>query len=86
VYDVWTSHLMDNSLALGELPDRVRPWFKTHPTTFRSGMHSKAILIPDVNASGGFRVLDTFSDVLAIYQEPVRFFRQLLFSLMPLSS
>ena len=35
-------------------------------------MHNKGIFIPDVNASVGFRVLDTFSDVLAIYQEPVR--------------
>jgi len=33
-------------------------------------MHGKGIFIPDVNASVGFRVLDTFSDVLAIYQEP----------------
>ena len=44
-------------------------------TTFHPGMHNRAIFIPDVNTSGGFRILDTFSDVLAIYQEPVRFFR-----------
>lgn len=50
VYDVWTSHLMGNSLALG--------------------MHSKGIYVPDVNSSVGFRILDTSSDVLAIYQEP----------------
>lgn len=42
-------------------------------------MHSKSIFVPDVNASVGFRVLDTLSDVLAIYQEPVRLFRRLLF-------
>jgi len=34
------------------------------------GMHGKGIFIPDVNASVGFRILDTFSDVLAIYQQP----------------
>jgi len=86
VYDVWTSHLMDNSLALGNLLNCSHPRFKTHMTTFHPGMHNRAIFIPDVNASGGFRILDTFSDVLAIYQEPVRFFRQLPFPLMPLSS
>jgi len=56
-------------------------------------MHGKGIFIPDVNASVGFRVLDTFSDVLAIYQDPVRSLRriplsfdalvQLTFSLEP---
>lgn len=86
VYDVWTSHLMDNSLALGTFLNRAHPRFKIHMTTFHPGMHNRGIFIPDVNASGGFRTLDTFSDVLAIYQEPVRFFRQLPFSLMPLSS
>ena len=45
-------------------------------------MHGKGILIPDVNASDGFRVLDTFSDVLAIYQEPVCLFRPLPLPLM----
>ena len=40
-------------------------------------MHTKGVFVPDVNASVGFRILDTFSDVLAIYQEPVRLFRQL---------
>lgn len=40
-------------------------------------MHGKGIFIPDVNASVGFRVLDTFSDVLAIYQDPVCSLRRL---------
>lgn len=75
MYDVWTSHLMDNSLALGKLLNPNHPWFKPHMTTPHPGMHNKGIFIPDVNASGAFRTLDTFSDVLAIYQEPVRFFR-----------
>jgi len=76
---------MGNSLAVGELFRRIHLWFKD-VTTFRPGMHGKGIFIPDVNASVGFRVLDTFSDVLAIYQEPVRLFRQLPSPLMPLFS
>jgi hypothetical protein len=73
---------MGNSLALGEPFYRIRSRFKTHVTAFHPGMHGKGIFIPDVNASVGFRVLDTFSDVLAIYQEPVRLFVRLPFSLM----
>jgi len=64
---------MGNSLALGKFCDRLR--FKIRAIILRPGMHGKGILIPDVNASVGFRALDTFSDVLAIYQEPVRLFR-----------
>lgn len=62
---------MGNSLALGKFCDRTRLPFKTHAVIFRPGMHGKGILIPDVNASIGFRALDTSSDVLAIHQEPV---------------
>lgn len=48
-------------------------------------MHSKGILVPNVNDPVGFRFLDTFSDVLAIYQEPVRsFFPSSSVPLMPL--
>ena len=61
---------MGNSLALGKhfIPIQLRFLKLFHP-----GMHSKAIFVPDLNASVGFRDLDTFSDVLAIYQEPVQF-------------
>ena len=71
MYDVWTSHLMGNSLALGKFCDPTRLRFKAHAIIFHPGMHDKGIFIPDVNASVGFRVLDTFSDVLAIHQELV---------------
>ncbi|KAF9645783.1 hypothetical protein BDM02DRAFT_408804 [Thelephora ganbajun] len=70
VYDVWTSHLMGNSLALGKPFNCIHLRFKTCMTIFHPGMHRKGVFIPDVNASAGFHVLDTFSDVLAIYQEP----------------
>jgi hypothetical protein len=66
---------MGNSLALGKFCDRARIRPKTHAITFHPGVHDKGILIPDVNASVGFRALNTFSDVLAIHQEPVRLFR-----------
>lgn len=75
---------MGNSLALGKLLDPSDSRRNVHVSIFRSGMHGKGILIPDVNASAGFRDLDTFSDVLAIYQEPVCLFRQLPLPLMPL--
>jgi len=65
---------MGNSLALGKFCDRVRLRFKTHHIIFHPGVHDKGIFIPDVNASAGFRALDTFSDVLAIHQEPVGLF------------
>ena len=86
MYDVWTSHLMDKSLALGKLLNRIHHRFNTQVTAPHPGMYNRGIFIPDVNTSGGFRTLDTFSDVLAIYQEPVRFFRPLPSSLIPLSS
>jgi hypothetical protein len=77
---------MGNSLALGKRFYRIRSRFKTLVTTFHVGMHGKGIYIPDVNASAGFRVLDTFSDVLAVYQEPVRLSHLLPFSLISLSN
>lgn len=71
MYDVWASHLMGNSLALGKFQNRVYLPPKMYVTTFPLGMHGKGILISDVNASAGFRALNTSSDVFAIHQEPV---------------
>ena len=73
---------MGHSLALGKLFNPIYSWSKTRAAILYSGMHGKGILIPDVDASDGFRVLDTFSDVLAIYQEPVCLFRPLPLPLM----
>ena len=77
MYDVWTSHLWGTSLALGKFCSRILPRFKIYMTISHPGMHGKGILIPDVNVSVEFHALDTFSDVLAIHQEPVRLCRRL---------
>jgi hypothetical protein len=34
-------------------------------------MHNKGIFLPDINVSRGFQAINTYSDVLAIYQESV---------------
>jgi hypothetical protein len=67
--------MMGNSLALGNHSSLVLNF----PDHLHPGMHDKAVFVPDVNASVGFRILDAFSDVLAIYQEPARSFPLLLF-------
>ena len=72
---------MGSSLALGNHFTHVHLLDLFHNVGHHShtGMHTKAIFVPDVNASVEFRLLDTMSDVLAIYQEPVRLFSQLPF-------
>jgi hypothetical protein len=66
---------MGNSLALGKLS---KPHLTRETRDYlHPGMHGRGVYIPDVNASVGFHPLNTSSDVLAIYQEPVRFIRSL---------
>ncbi|KAG5636495.1 hypothetical protein H0H81_007829 [Sphagnurus paluster] len=65
VHDIWSSHLQDTALVLGEVSRRLVSVFQSNQLT---GVNKKAVYLPDIDLSMTIQSLETHSDVFSAWQ------------------